>query len=80
MAGYPHNNTPADKATYTFTLDVPTILNNVAGTAPGTAAAVSNGELVAKTPSADGSRTTWVWEQTKQMASELAVISIGDST
>jgi len=77
MAGYPHNNTPSDKATYTFTLDIPTILNTVAGTAPGTAAAVSNGELVSKTPSPDGARTTWVWEQTKQMASELAVVSIG---
>lgn len=77
MAGYPHNNTPADKATYTFTLDIPTTLNNVAGTAPGPAAAVSNGELVSKTPSADGTRTTWVWDQTLPMASELAVISIG---
>ncbi|SFR70659.1 Peptidase family M1 [Agromyces sp. CF514] len=77
MTGYPHNNTPADKATYTFTLDIPTILNNVAGTAPAEAAAVSNGELVSKTASTDGARTTWVWEQTKPMASELAVISIG---
>lgn len=77
MTGYPHNNTPADKATYTFTLDIPTTLNNVAGTAPGAGAAVSNGELIAKTPSADGTRTTWVWEQTKPMASELAIISIG---
>ncbi len=77
MTGYPHNNTPADKATYTFTIDIPTTLNNVAGTAPGPGAAVSNGELVAKTPSADGTRTTWVWDQTLPMASELAVISIG---
>jgi hypothetical protein len=77
MTGYPHNNTPADKATYTFTLDIPTTLNTVAGTAPGEAAAVSNGELVSKTASSDGSRTTWVWDQTKQMASELVVISIG---
>jgi len=77
MTGYPHNNTPSDKATYTFTIDIPTTLNNVAGTAPGPGAAVSNGELIAKTPSDDGTRTTWVWEQTKPMASELAVISIG---
>ncbi|ANJ26010.1 M1 family aminopeptidase [Agromyces aureus] len=77
MTGYPHNNTPADKATYTFTLDIPTTLNNVAGTAPGTAAAVANGELRSKTASSDGTRTTWVWDQTKPMASELAVISIG---
>ncbi|MFJ6654087.1 M1 family aminopeptidase [Microbacterium sp. NPDC091313] len=77
MTGYPHNNTPSDKATYTFTLDIPTTLNNVAGTAPGAGAAVSNGELVSKTASSDGTRTTWVWEQTRPMASELAVISIG---
>lgn len=77
MAGYPHNNTPADKATYTFTIDIPTTLNNVAGTAPGAGAAVSNGELISKTPSADGTRTTWVWDQTVPMASELAVVSIG---
>ncbi|GAA1963824.1 M1 family aminopeptidase [Agromyces allii] len=77
MTGYPHNNTPADKATYTFTIDIPTILNTVAGTAPAEAAAVSNGELASKTASPDGTRTTWVWEQTKPMASELAVISIG---
>ncbi|MRG60171.1 hypothetical protein GE115_09865 [Agromyces sp. CFH 90414] len=77
MAGYPHNNTPADKATYTFTLDIPTVLNDVSGTAPGAGAAVGNGELVARTPSADGSRTTWVWEQARPMASELAIVSIG---
>ncbi|MWB97773.1 M1 family metallopeptidase [Agromyces seonyuensis] len=77
MTGYPHNNTPSDKATYTFGIDIPTTLNNVAGNAPGAGAAVSNGELVSKTASADGTRTTWVWEQTKPMASELAVVSIG---
>lgn len=75
MTGYPHNNTPADKATYTFTLDIPTTITNAAGTSA--AAAVSNGELVAQTPSADGTRTTWVWDQREPMASELAIISIG---
>jgi hypothetical protein len=77
MAGYPHNNTPADKATYTFTIDIPSTLNNVAGTAPGPSAAVSVGELQSKTPSSDGSRTTWVWRHAKPMASELALVSIG---
>lgn len=77
MTGYPHNNTPADKATYTFTLDIPTTLNNVAGTAPGPAAAVSVGELQSKTPSTDGTRTTWVWRHALPMASELALVSIG---
>ncbi|WP_127794303.1 M1 family aminopeptidase [Agromyces sp. LHK192] len=76
MTGYPHNNTPADKATYTMTLDIPSVVSNVAGV-PGTAAAVGNGELVSKTPSADGSRTTWVWNQSEQMASELVIVSIG---
>ncbi|MFG6403455.1 M1 family aminopeptidase [Microbacterium sp. P04] len=77
MTGYPHNNTPGDKATYTFSVDIPTTLNNVAGTAPSAGAAVSNGELTSRTPSADGTRTTWVWKQSEQMASELAMISIG---
>jgi uncharacterized repeat protein (TIGR01451 family) len=77
MTGYPHNNTPADKATYTFTIDIPSTLNNVAGTAPGASAAVSVGELQSKTPSSDGSRTTWVWRHAKPMASELALVSIG---
>ncbi|MFG6443804.1 M1 family aminopeptidase [Microbacterium sp. P07] len=77
MTAYPHNNTPADKATYTFSIDIPTTLNNAAGTAPSPGAAVSNGELASKTPSADGARTTWVWDQKKPMASELAIISIG---
>ncbi|QCR18356.1 M1 family aminopeptidase [Agrococcus sp. SGAir0287] len=75
MTGYPHNNTPADKATYTFTLDIPSTITNAAGT--GAAAAVSNGELLSRTPSADGTRTTWVWEQREPMASELALVSIG---
>jgi len=71
MTGFPHNNTPADKATWTFTLDVPTRL------AGGKAAAVGNGVLASQTPSADGARTTWVWDQPRQMASELTIISIG---
>ncbi|WP_182524699.1 M1 family aminopeptidase [Nocardioides dongkuii] len=75
MAGYPNNNTPGDKATYTFSLDVPTTLTSATGTGP--AAAVSNGELESRTQSANGRRTTWEWVQEKQMASELALISVG---
>ncbi|WP_164478027.1 M1 family aminopeptidase [Nocardioides pantholopis] len=75
MAGYPNNNTPGDKATYTFSLDIPSTLTSATGTGP--AAAVSNGELVSRTPSVNGRRTTWEWVQEKQMASELALISIG---
>lgn len=75
MAAYPNNNTPGDKATYTFTIDAPSTLTSATGTGP--AGAVSNGELASKTVSPDGTRTTWEWVQQKQMASELALISIG---
>lgn len=81
MTAFPHNNTPRDKATWTFTIDIPSKLrtSNLGTTSPNLrdSAAVSNGELVSKTPSSDGARTTWVWNQTKQMASELSLISIG---
>ena len=71
MAGYPNNNTPADKATYSFSLDIPTTIT--AGTGAGPAAAISNGVLESKT--VNGARTTWVWDQDQPMASELALIS-----
>ncbi|MGH3690308.1 MAG: M1 family aminopeptidase [Microbacterium sp.] len=74
MAGFPHNNTPSDKATYTISVDAPSVLANVSGV-QGDAAVASNGELKSKTISGD--RTTWVWRQDKPMASELAVIAIG---
>ena len=74
MAGFPHNNTPSDKATYTISVDAPSVLANVSGV-QGDAAVASNGELQSKTVS--GERTTWVWRQDKQMASELVVIAIG---
>ena len=70
MTGFPNNNTPADKATYTFALSVPTTINF------GSSAAVANGVLTSKTAIA-GSRTQWVWDVAKPMASELALISIG---
>ncbi|GAA2232912.1 hypothetical protein GCM10010401_00850 [Rarobacter faecitabidus] len=75
MTGYPNNNTPGDKATYTFSLNVPSTITSSAGT--GSAAAVSNGELVSVIPSADGTSKTWVWNETKPMATELALITIG---
>jgi len=81
MTLFPNNNTPRDKATYTFTIDVPTMLKTSgyasAGGKPYKSAVASNGELVSKTPSEDGTRTTWVWNETKQMASELSMVSIG---
>ncbi|WP_137292451.1 M1 family metallopeptidase [Nocardioides dongxiaopingii] len=73
MTGFPNNNTPADKATYTIDVDIPTTIANAAGT--GAAAAASNGELVGKDVAGD--RTTWRWVQQEPMASELAIISIG---
>lgn len=76
MAGFPHNNTPADKATYSVSLDIPTNLSNVAGVS-STAAAVSVGQLLSKVPSGDGLRTTWNWQHSQPMASELLVIAIG---
>ncbi len=80
MTAFPNNNTPRDKATYTFTIDVPSVLgtsNAAVGGNLHASAVASNGELVSKTPSGDGSRTTWVWNQTEPMASELSMISIG---
>jgi hypothetical protein len=64
MTGFPNNNTPKDKATYTFTVTVPDELE-----------VVSNGELTAIPPT--GGPRTWVWNQDKPMASELSLISIG---
>jgi len=79
MTAFPNNNTPRDKATYTFSIDIPSKLSTSASGQPGPtdSAAVSNGELVSRTPNTDGSRTTWVWNQAKPMASELSLISIG---
>jgi hypothetical protein len=81
MTVFPNNNTPRDKATYTISVDAPSKLTTSATAAanPGLrdAAAVSNGELTSRTPSDDGTRTTWVWDQKKPMASELTLISVG---
>jgi hypothetical protein len=82
MTAFPNNNTPRDKATYTISVDAPSKLSTSATAAasnPGLkpAAVVSNGELRSKTPSKDGARTTWVWDQKKPMASMLSLISVG---
>ena len=68
MTGFPNNNTPKDKATYTFTVNVPEL--------PDPLEVASNGELGVAT-TADGARRTWVWDQEEPMASELSLISIG---
>jgi len=82
MTAYPNNNTPNDKATYTISVNAPSKLTTSAtaiSANPGLkdAAVVSNGELISKTPSEDGSRTTWVWDQKKPMATMATLISIG---
>ena len=64
MTGFPNNNNPQDKATYTFTVTVPDGFE-----------VVSNGELTAVPPL--GGPRTWVWTETLPMASELVLISIG---
>ncbi len=81
MTLFPNNNTPRDTATYTWTVDAPSTLRTSALAQAGgrayQAAVVSNGELLSRTPNGDGSRTTWVWDQKKQQASELSFFSIG---
>jgi hypothetical protein len=71
MTWYPNNNTPTDKATFDFDITIPSTITG------GAMAAASNGELVARTPSGDGSRTTWSWSQKEQMATYLSLVSIG---
>jgi aminopeptidase N len=62
---YPVNDHPADKATYTFHLDVPTGVTAVAnGVATGTSAA--------------GGRTVFSYEERSPMASELVEVTVGD--
>ena len=82
MTAFPNNNTPGDKATYTISVNAPSKLTTSAtaiSANPGLkdAAVASNGELISKTPSEDGSRTTWVWDQKKPMATMSTLISIG---
>ncbi|GAA1796365.1 M1 family aminopeptidase [Leucobacter iarius] len=71
MAWIPSNNTPADKATYDFAFTIPTQIGGV------DAAAVSNGELVSKTPVNGGAETTWTWKQERPMSTMATMVSIG---
>ena len=64
MTWFPNNNTPRDKATYRIRVTAPSRLS-VAG----------NGDLVRRHTRAG--RTTWTWAQRRQMASYLAMVSIG---
>ena len=62
---YPVNDHPADKATYTFHLDVPTGVT-----------AVANG--VATGSSSAAGRTVYSYEERSPMASELVQMTVGD--
>jgi aminopeptidase N len=61
---FPNNNTPRDKATF-----------SVRVTAPSTYKVAGNGDLAGRRTQAG--RTTWHWSQRRQMATYLAMISIG---
>jgi aminopeptidase N len=61
---YPSNDHPSDKATFSFTLDVP------AGEA-----AVANGDLVSKR--ARAGRTVWKYAEREPMATELTQVAVG---
>ena len=63
---YPVNDHPSDKATYSFTLDVPEPLVGVA-----------NGVLGEDSITTDGRRLT-TWTMDDPMASYLATVSVGD--
>jgi aminopeptidase N len=62
---YPCNDHPRDKATFTFTFDVPAGTN-----------AIANGEEVSR--STAGGRTTWVYSMDKPMATELTQLAVGN--
>ncbi len=64
MTWIPSNNTPADKARYTFRIDV-----------PSTVQATANGNLVSRVRR--GLRTTWTWQARDRMSTYLAMVAIG---
>jgi len=61
---FPCNDNPQDKATYDFSVTVPSGLT-----------AMANGVLVSNTSS--GGTTTWVWRETDPMATYLSTVDIG---
>lgn len=64
MTWLPSNNTPGDKATYTFRV-----------TAPDTHQVAANGVLARQVD--DGTQTTWVWRAKQPMSTYLATVAIG---
>jgi aminopeptidase N len=67
MTWVPSDNTPGDKATWTFDITV-----------PDTYEAAANGDLVSH--DSDGTSTTWSWVQDVPMATYLATVSVGQFT
>src|SRR5215210_6849940 len=63
---YPVNDTPADKATYSFRLNVPSSVRT----------AVANGRFLGKR--SQGDRTVWSYSERHPMASELIQVAVGD--
>ena len=64
MTWLPSNNTPGDKARFTFRLSAPAGYD-----------AVANGVLVDTAP--HGTGTTWTWKQTEPMSTFLAMVGFG---
>lgn len=64
MTWLPSNNTPSDKARFTFRLSAPAGYD-----------AVANGELVDTSP--HGTGTTWTWRSREPMSTYLAMIGFG---
>jgi len=61
---FPSNDHPSDKATFTFRITV-----------PSNRQVIANGDLVSRRTS--GTQSTFVWDETKPMATYLATIDIG---
>jgi aminopeptidase N len=66
---YPCNNTTNDKATFTFTVTV-----------PADRQVMSNGQLISSSVDDAAGTSTWVWDETEQMATYLATVNIGKFT
>ena len=64
MTWLPSNNTPSDKARYTFRV-----------TAPSAVQVAANGDLARRVPR--GPDTTWVWRAEDPMSTYLATVAIG---
>ena len=64
---FPSNDHPSDKATYTFRIRV-----------PASRSVVANGDLVSR--ARHGKTATYVWNETKPMATYLATVDVGNWT